>query len=323
MLLSIIIVSYNTAALTLQTIKSALNETDDSTLLKDKSEIIVVDNASNDNSVADIKKTFPQVRVLANPENLGFAKANNQGIKIAQGKYILLLNSDTLIKSGALKTMVTTLAQNQIDDTTSALSYADKVTDRLGILSSQLLNPDGTLQPQGGSLPNLFTLASHMLMVDDLPILGKWLPTTQETGLRFKVQTAQLIKKDWVAGTAVLIRREVFDEIGLLDENIFMYGEDIEFCLRARAHQWDIAIQNNAQIMHYGSASSTSAHAIMGELKAYLYIWAKHYPAWQLPIVKILLIIGCYLRILVFGTMKRDSSRASIYKHFLSNLGSR
>lgn len=319
MLLSIIIVSYNTRALSLQTIESALNDIKSSKLLKNQTEIIVVDNNSGDGSVATLKK-LSSIKLIANQDNVGFAKANNQGIKIAQGKFILLLNSDTIVKPGALDKLVTVLEKNQVNDATSALSYQDNFTDRLGIIAAGLVNPDGTSQPQGGSLPNLLTLANHMLMLDDLPMIGKWLPTTQETGHRFRPQTEQLQKKAWIAGTAMLIRREVIAEIGNLDENIFMYGEDIEFCLRAKAHQWDIAELTTAQITHIGSASSTSAHAITGELSAYLYIWQKHFPTWQLPLVKLLIRIGCYLRMIVFGTMKPDSKRVIIYKEFLKKI---
>jgi GT2 family glycosyltransferase len=320
MLLSIIIVSYNTKSLTLQTIESALKDINQSKLLKNQTEIIVVDNNSTDDSVATLKKQ-PEIKLIANSDNRGFAQANNQGIKIAHGKYVLLLNSDTIVQSGALENLVNTLEKNPPDETSANLSFNDRITDRLGILAASLLNPDGSPQPQGGSLPTLLTLANHMLMLDDLPIIGKLLASTQETGRRFQPKRQHnLIKKDWVGGTAVMIRQAVIQEIGDLDENIFMYGEDVEFCLRAKDHHWDIAELANAKIVHIGSASSTSSNAIKGELNSYLYIWSKHYPTWQLPLVKLLIRTGCYLRTLVFGTMKHDSARAKIYQEFLKTL---
>jgi len=318
-LLSIIIVSYNTKSLTLQTIESVIKYIDQSKLLTGQVEIIVIDNHSTDDSVAALKQ-INRIKLIVNQENLGFAKANNQGIKIAQGKYILLLNSDTIVQPGALAALVTTLEKNQIDDTTSALSYSTKPTDRLGILAAHLINPDGTNQPQGGALPSLLTLTNHMLMLDDVPLIGKWLPSTQETGYRFQPPTDRIFAKGWVAGTAMLIRRQLIDEIGSLDDNIFMYGEDMEFCLRAAAHHWDIAELTTAKIVHLGSASSSSVHALQGELKAYLYIWSKHYPSWQLPIVKLLIKIGCLMRIIVFGTMKRNLKKVNIYQEFFKTL---
>ena len=112
----------------------------------------------------------------------------------------------------------------------------------------------------------------------------------------------------------MMIRKEVLAEIGLLDNNIFMYGEDVEFCMRARDHKWKVAIQPTARIIHLGSASSSSKNAVIGELKGYIYIWAKHKPLWQLRFAKSIIQIGVRLRIVLFGTMFHDSHRATIYK---------
>ena len=355
MILSVIIVSYNTSELTLQTIKSCLTEINDSNLLKSKTEIIVVDNNSSDASIKTIKQLLSTIHIplslIQNKNNNGFAKANNQGIKKATGKYILLLNSDTIVRPHALERLVKAMDKFEDDETTAYLSSYHGQLDRLGILAASLLNPDGSSQPQGGSFPNLISLSSHMLLLDDIPIIGKWLPSTQHTGRRnpkslprqqageirnpkqarkakvsnlknsdlkfvssFDIRASNLICKSWVAATAMLVKREVFDEIGLLDENIFMYGEDVEFCLRANQHLWDIAIHPNAQIVHYGSASSSSKNAIIGELKGYQYIWSKHKPLWQLPILKLILKTGISLRVLLFATIARNREKLNIYQ---------
>ena len=317
MLLSIIIVSYNTKSLTLQAVESAQKDIDQSKLLANQTEIIVVDNNSGDDSVEALKKN-PSLKIITNQKNLGFAAANNQGIKIAQGQYLLLLNSDTIVQTGALEALVKTLQSHPLDDTSSALRYNEQAIDRLGIISAQLQNPDHSIQPEGGSLPSLITLFNQMLFLDDLPIIGKKLPSSQETGRRYQSASTQLINKGWVAGTAMMIRREVINEIGDLDENIFMYGEDVEFCLRASSHHWDIAEMATAKIIHLGSASSSSAQAIKGELKAYLYIWSKHFPVWQMPFLKLIIKLGCGLRLIVFGTMRVDLKRRQVYKELLS-----
>jgi GT2 family glycosyltransferase len=118
----------------------------------------------------------------------------------------------------------------------------------------------------------------------------------------------------------MMIRKAVFSEVGLLDENIFMYGEDVEFCLRARSHHWDVAIDTQAVVTHLGSASSSSVRAIEGELKGYLYIWSKHGPLWQLPLVKLILKAGCVLRWLVFGTMAKQPEKAQAYARIWQQL---
>jgi GT2 family glycosyltransferase len=319
MLLSIIIISYNTKDLTIQAIGSVIESIKSSDLLRTKSEIIVIDNKSSDLSVATIKEVIAQssipIQLIENPTNTGFAQANNLGIQKSTGKYMLLLNSDTVVQDNALEKMVSAMEAVPVNESTAHLSSYQGRLDRLGVLSAHLLNPNGTSQPQGGSFPTLLSLSAHMFFLDDLPLIGKFLPSTQHTGKNtrsFGSGKNDLHQQDWVGGTAVLIRRTTLEEIGPLDQNIFMYGEDIELCMRAKAHHWDIAIDPEAKIVHFGSASSSSKNAILGELKGYLYIWAKHKPIWQMPFLKLILRIGCYLRILLFSLLKKKE-KASIY----------
>jgi len=328
MTLSIIVVSYNTKKLTLQTIDTAWKEAQSSPILTKKTEIIVVDNDSKDGTVAAVRKTFTSknIKVIANKHNKGFASANNQGIKIAKGKYIILLNSDTITQKGGLSTMVKTFERFPIDNKTANLSSQKDKIDRLGILAPTLLNPDGTLQPQGGDLPSLYSLFAHMSFLDDLPIIGKFLPSTQHTGfrqsekLRYHTNDRRLIKRGWVGGTAMMIRKEVIQEIGLLDDAIFMYGEDTEYCMRANHHHWDVAIDPQAKITHFGQASSSSANAIKGEFKSYTYNWSKHKPLWQIPIVKTILKMGALFRVIIFSTIKPDKKRRLIYQELLTQI---
>ena len=328
MTLTIIIVSYNTKKLTLQTIDTAWKEAQSSSTLAKKTEIIIVDNDSKDGTVRAVRDAYSSknIKVIANKHNKGFASANNQGIKIAKGKYIILLNSDTVVQKGGLAGMVETFERLPIDNKTANLaSEADRI-DRLGILAPTLLNPDGTLQPQGGDLPTLCSLFSHMSFLDDLPIIGKLLPSTQHTGfrqsekLRYHTNDTRLIKRGWVGGTAMMIRKEVIKEIGLLDDGIFMYGEDTEYCMRANHHHWDVAIDPQAKITHFGQASSSSANAIKGEFKSYTYNWSKHKPLWQVPLVKTILRMGAFLRVIAFSTIRPDKKRRQIYQELLTQI---
>lgn len=319
-LLSIIVVSYNTQDLTVQTLRTAIADIRHSRLLHNKTEIYVVDNNSHDDSVAACKAVFKELdfvhgTVIANKDNLGFAKANNQAARLSKGQFVLLLNSDTVTQPGALQTMVQTFLDFPIDETTAYSNQADLVDDRLGMLSPQLLNPDGTLQRQGGDLPSLLSVFAQMSLLDDVPLLGMLLPSTQHTGQHGKYtdQDAQeLLPMGWIAGTALMIRRAMADEIGWLDENIFMYGEDMEYCLRAKQHHWDVAIQPKARIIHYGCASSSSENAILGEIKGYLYIWSKHQPLWQMAWLKRIIWFGTKLRWLLYTVLGKKRP-AEIY----------
>ena len=323
MILSLITVSYNTKELTLQTLETAIKEINASKILKDQTEIFVVDNDSKDDSPKACEKLlkklkFPHYKVFANHENLGFARANNQATEIAKGKYIILLNSDTITHKGGLSLLVEALEKSDIREETANLTSSGKL-DKLGIIAPTLLNPDGSIQNQGGSLPSLKTVAAQMLFLDDIPFFGRFFPSTQHTGMSdfaftsYSEDNPKLISKDWVAGTAMMIRREVIDDIGMLDGNIFMYGEDQEYCMRARHHHWDIAIHPKAKITHFGCASSSSKNAIHGEFKGYLYIWKKHMPTWQLPILKTILWTGAFLRQVIY-TLGGKKIPATIYK---------
>jgi len=331
-LLSAIIVSYNTKDLTIQALTSLLKEIKSSDLLKKKSEILVVDNHSQDGSIQAIKQFFHQAKfrdyqLIVNKKNLGFARANNQALKQAQGQYLLLLNSDTIVQPGAIDTLVKTFIQHPDQLATATTQDSDEIVDYLGILSPTLLNADGSLQPQGGSQISLRAIFNQMFFLDDLPVIGKYLPSTQQTGrsqqlnqqqlLDKQRQQTQLIYKAWVSGAAMMIRKAVIDQIGYLDKNIFMYGEDQEFCLRARNHHFDIAVHPHAEVMHLGSASSSSEKAIVGEFKSYQYIWQKHFPAYQQRLLRWILRAGARFRMLIYR-LTGNQRQATIYREALA-----
>lgn len=331
--LAVAIVSYNTAELTLQTLTSLCHDLESSNLTA-VSEIIVVDNASSDDSVKGVrafaKKSSATISIITNKKNVGFARANNQAISASSAEYILLLNSDTIVQPGAIRLLLTAM-QESPEESTAVLAGYPKKLDRVGIIAATLTNPDGTIQPQGGSYPTLWALACHMLLLDDIPLIGRFLPSTQHTGRRTDVAspahhltgkpsepTTQLKQKDWVAGTAMLLRREMLDEIGLLDENIFMYAEDMELCMRARHRHWDVAIHQSAFVTHLGSASAGSQRAILGEFQGYLYIWKKHFPR-KSGIAELLLRTGALLRRWIFGTIG-DREKSEMYQVVLKSI---
>lgn len=289
MQLSIVIVSFNTKTLLKQTIRSISKKAD--------WEMIVVDNSSSDGSIAMLKHDFPEVKVITNRANVGFAKANNQGIAMSTGESILLLNSDTIVYKDALENLLRHMENHP----------------EVGIASGQLLNPDGSIQPQGGYLPGLLNIAFWMLFLDDLPLVGKHL-------LPYHVNEKAVFTRErmigWVGGTAMMIRRAVIEKAGTLDEEIFMYAEDVEFCMRAQQEGFKVSITPEAKILHYGQQSSGGAPAAawLGEYRGLMYIFRKHKPRWEYPVMKLLLKIGAILRMLLFGILQGRKDAYEAYK---------
>lgn len=322
MLLSVIIVSYNTQNLTLETIQSVIDSTKNSQLLKNKLEIIVVDNNSHDGSVSALKQlkktTTVPIHIVENKKNVGFGNANNHALKKATGSHYLFLNSDTIVRENALERMV----QRFLADNATAQSDEK----RLGVLSPVLLNTDLTYQPQGGSLPSLISLFFHMTMLDDLPFIGKLLPSTQQTGRANQLSLTTLehyngiIPVGWVGGTALMTTKEAIDTFGPFDQNIFMYGEDVELCIRAKNHNYIVAIDPTAQVIHLQNASSSSENAIRGEYKGYQYIFAKHFSSTIAVLAKILLQYGALIRIFVFKILAPNAQKVTIYTSVLKDL---
>lgn len=315
--LSIIIVSYNTAKLTCDAVQSVIDDIAESQILRDSSEIIVVDNGSKDSTLHQLKSiTVPptiKFSIIKNTENIGFARANNQGIKKSIGEFILLLNSDTIVHSGTLSKLVTGFSQSS--------------DDRLGIIGARLEFPGGQYQPQGGWLPTLPRLIAHMFFLDDIPYLGSLFPTLQQTGVYHSQPSRTddtinvLHAMQWISGTAMCIRRSVVTEIGYLDENLFMYAEDLEFCYRAHHKHWSCALHTGATVTHIQSASSSPRNAIIGEFKGLLYIWAKHRPIWELRFARTILKLGAYLRIIAYGVLRQTENRKT-YQLALQSLHS-
>lgn len=326
LLLSVVIVSYNTKELTLAAVQSVVATTNTSSLSTKELEILIVDNNSSDGSVTALERYAQrnhkhQITIIKNKTNLGFSKANNQAIKASRGEYIFLLNSDAKVTATALEQLLQTLTAHPPNQVTAVLERKKEALDNLGILSATLLNPDSSLQAQGGSLPTLISLAAHFLFLDDLPLVGRLLPSTQHTGKSSQKSISQKLKKvGWVAGTAVIIKRSVFLEIGLLDEAIFMYGEDVEFCLRAAQHHIDCAIDPRALVFHMKSASSSSAGAILGEVRGYQHIWKKHKPSWEYPLMRGILLLGGSLRWFLYRFFSKNKQKTNAYKQVVKLL---
>lgn len=227
--LSIIIISYNTKQLTLQCIKSILNS-----IKKLDYEVIIVDNASTDGTLSLVEglklknKNYKiKLKIIENKKNLGFAKANNQGIRIAKGNYILLLNSDTKVKSGAIEGLI---------------EFA-RITPDAGAVGAKLLNPDDTLQPSVFRLPTIWRAIKQYWLGEE-GLLDKYAPEGDKP-----TEVESLVMASF------LITPKALKKIGLLNEKYFMYFEDLDYCRSILRAGLKIFYLPDSEIIHYHGAS--------------------------------------------------------------------
>ncbi len=270
--LSIITVNYKSADHLIECLRSIKEN-----LKNLEYEIIVIDNASGDRSVGKIQAAFSDIVLIENKTNLGFAKANNQGIRRSRGRYILLLNNDTVVLPNALEAMVGVLKRS---------AY-------IGIVGCRLLNPDKTPQQSFGSAAGFIgdllqsTFSNTLFANSSNPIVEKILARLHRSGK----------KVGWVCGACMLCRRDSLEETGLLDENFFMYKEDMDLCISFRKKNWGIYYTPDAPIIHHlgASVSAKPFETAIEYRKSQLYFYKKHYGWMGLLCLKIYL-YGKFIR---------------------------
>lgn len=231
--LSIIIINYNTKNLTLDCLQSIYTNPP----IGYNFEVFVVDNASTDGSPEAIAREFPQVQLITNKENLGFAAANNQAIKPARGKYILLLNSDTIVVNECLQIMLDFMENNP----------------EVGAAGCKVVLPNGGLDKAcKRSFPTPENSFYHAVG------LSKLFPSSKRFGAYncTYLDEDKVSEVDCLVGAFMMVRREVIEQVGMLDEKYFMYGEDIDWCYRIKKAGWKIVYYPKAKIVHYKGASS-------------------------------------------------------------------
>lgn len=234
--MSVVIVSYNVAALLTRCIAAVLAQE-----VPGGCEVIVVDNASTDGSAAVVRERFPTVRLVANTANVGFARATNQGLALARGRTLLLLNPDAEPQPGALATL---------------LDFLDRHPDAAAV-GPALHNPDGTRQRACFRFPTL-----AMVFLDLFPLH----PRLMESRLNGRYPAefrGRPFRIDHPLGACMLIRRAALDTVGPLDEGYFMYCEEVDWCWRARRAGWRIYYVPRAVVVHYGGQSTRQAPEAM------------------------------------------------------------
>lgn len=232
---SIIIVSWNTSALTTSCLASL-----PAAARAVRWEAWVIDNASTDDSVAAIRTRYPDVHLVANATNVGFAAANNQGIRASTGRFVLLLNSDTVMAPLALDRLV---------------AFADD-HPRAGVVGPMLVNPDGSYQTGPTPYPSVL---NELLSVTGLGrrVSHRGYPSRPLSRAR------QVQRTDYVGGACMLGRRAAIDEVGGLDEGYFMYSEEPDWCWRMRSRGWEVWYTPDATVTHFGGQSTHQAREAM------------------------------------------------------------
>ena len=270
---SVIIVSYNTREL-LRTCLDSLRAHPSSFA----SEIVVVDNGSSDGSADLVEQTYRDVRLIRNSANLGFAAANNIGIRNSTGKYILLLNSDTEIPAKACDDVVRFLE-----------SQGGK-----GLAGCTLRNPDWSLQPSVRSFPSVINLISESFF------LYRIFPRSRLFGRYYMTDFdySKPAQVDWVMGAFLMIHRGVFETIGLLDERFFMFGEEADLCYRARQAGIATWFFSGANLVHHwGGSSKNGYHRVLWTKGSQLLFFQKHFAGPSRYALYVLLMVGMLLRV--------------------------
>jgi GT2 family glycosyltransferase len=226
--LSIIIVSWNTKEYLLRCLESVFR-----TERSRSWDVIVVDNGSKDGSEKEAKQLYPEIRLIANEKNLGFAKATNQGVKHASGKWILLLNPDTEARDGAIETLI---------------AFMDSHPDA-GIAGAQLLNGDGSKQ---NSIANFPSLATELL---NKSLLRRFLPEKFPGKERVYSGPKEV---ESVIGACLIARREAIEKVGILDEDYFLFFEETDWCYRMKKTGWRVYHVPQAEVVHFQGRGAES-----------------------------------------------------------------
>ena len=252
--LSVIILSFNTLELT----KMCLQTLFASELGTYFMEVIVCDNGSVDGSVDMIRKEFPRVTIIENKRNVGFAAGNNPGLRKAVGRYLLLLNTDTEVPRHTLATMI---------------RFMDGRPD-VGAATCKLLLPNGSMDPAcHRGFPTLWVSLTYLIGLERLfprtRLFGEYHQGYKDMNTVHEV--------DCIVGAFFLVRRQVITDVGLLDEDYFMYGEDIDWCFRIRQKGWKIMFNPKVTILHKkkqsGRANTARQRRVMTEIYFHTYNW--------------------------------------------------
>jgi GT2 family glycosyltransferase len=244
--LSIILVCWNNKEYLDQCLKSLYD-----TGMRNSFDIVVVDNGSTDGSQQMLAVKYPQVKIIQNDSNLGLGKASNQGIEATQGRYVLLLNNDTIVNGAAFDAMVDFLEERP----------------RAGAAGGKLLNPDGSIQ----------TCYNHFSTLSEEFLVATRLGELIRRGYPAVMSGDEIKSVDWIGSACLMVRRATLDEVGLLDENYFIYGDEADLQYRIKKTGWGIYYLPDAATIHYGGRSMTRWPRRKLVYRGKMLFYKKHY----------------------------------------------
>jgi GT2 family glycosyltransferase len=282
---SVVIVSWKTPEL----LRACLSTLDtECRHLGKPTEIIVIDNGSRDGSVEMVRSEFPESVVIENRRNVGFAAANNQGLRECTGRYVLLLNPDTELKAGALKRMI---------------DFMD-AHPAVGAVGPRLVNPDGSLQESCYPAPTLFRELWRLLHFDLLHPIALYPMEKWSLDQPRKVETIQ--------GACLLLRHETVAQVGILDEKFFVYTEEIDYCRRIALAGWKLLWVPTAVVIHHGGQATRQ---VAGKMFIQLYrskllYFRKHYGVLVGGLYKLILLAGILPRVVLAPLAMAFAARA-------------
>lgn len=281
---SVVIVSYNTRAMTLECLRTLYDRLGGLT-----AEVFVVDNGSSDGSADAVAKAFPDVRLIRNEGNRGFAAANNQAIRLASADYLLLLNSDAFPKPGAVTTLVEQMAARP----------------DLAVLGPRLLNRDESLQKSCYRFPG-----PMRSVCENLLLTAMW-PNNRLVGDYRGWGHDGDRDVEFVIGACLLVRRSAIDSVGSFDEAFFFYGEEADWCRRFRQAGWKIAFTSAAEVYHLNGASgAVQRRAVFDEFhRAQERFVRKHHGPLGLFVYRFMMVVGAVLRMAAFGLLRLTGNR--------------
>jgi len=271
--LSVIIVNWNTRELILQSLRSLYGGVGELSM-----EIFVVDNGSSDGSVEAMRTTFPEVVLVENLKNLGFARANNEALRRVRGEYILLLNTDVIVQR----------------DTVTALLEFMKKNPQAGIAGAQLLNRDGTKQNSFDNFPTLLSEGLNKSLLRT--IFPKRFPSK-------RISFSSPAEVESVLGACMMVRKEAIDEVGLMDEDYFLFLEETDWCYRMRKKGWGIYLIPRARALHLqgGTVDRVKAQAKVEYYRSRYLFFRKTQGAFRTGVLKGILILRLTMGLLMQG----------------------
>jgi GT2 family glycosyltransferase len=272
-LASIVIVTWNGKRYVEECLQSLRENADVTT------EVLLVDNASTDGTPEMVRNKFPEVHLVENHDNLGFARGNNAALPCCRGKYLFLINSDVNVPSHCLARLI---------------DYMEQHPD-IGLMGPQMLGPSKQVRRSSMRCPTLWNLFWRAFGVDSIPHCGGWTRSLlmSDFGHDYTRDVEVLNGWFWV------VRREAFEQVGMLDERFFMYGEDWDWSKRFRDHGWRLVFYAGASAIHYGGASSAVApiRSYLETQRANLQYWQKHHNRVSLFAYSVVLFLHDLLRI--------------------------